>query len=212
MSSYSIVLADDHVMFREGIRKIIERIEETVVSGEVNDGLELIDLLKNSCPNLVILDIAMPNMRGLEAIREIKKHYPQVQILVLTMHRKKEFIRQALADGADGFLLKEDPSGELVRAVQTLKSGGKYLSRLISGDLITLTVEQDHSDSLTSREREVLTLLAEGKKTQEIALALFISAHTVRRHRYNIMEKLNINNLADLVKYAISQSYIPPGP
>jgi DNA-binding NarL/FixJ family response regulator len=209
MSSYSIVLADDHVMFREGIRKIIERIEETVISGEVDDGLELLEFLKNSCPNLVILDISMPNMRGLEAIREIKKHYPQVQILVLTMHRKKEFIRQALADGADGFLLKEDPSGELVRAVQTLKNGGKYLSRLISGDLIKLALDQDRTDILTSREKEVLVLLAEGKKTQEIAASLFISANTVRRHRYNIMEKLNVDNFADLVKYAISRNYIP---
>jgi DNA-binding NarL/FixJ family response regulator len=209
VSSYSIVLADDHVMFREGIRKIIERIEKTVIIGEVNDGLELLDLLKKSCPNLVILDISMPNLRGLEAIREIKKHYPQVQILVLTMHRKKEFIRQALTDGADGFLLKEDPSGELIRAVQTLKTGEKYLSRLISDDLIRLTLELDQNDTLTSREREVLILLAEGKKTQEIANALFISVNTVRRHRYNIMEKLNINNLADLVKYAISQNYIP---
>jgi len=210
--SYNIVLADDHVMFREGIRKIIERIEETSISGEVNDGLELLELLKNSSPDLVILDISMPNLRGLEAIREIKKHYPQVQILVLTMHRKKEFIRQALADGADGFLLKEDPSGELVRAVQALKRGEKYLSRLISDDLIKLTTERDQTDMLTSREREVLTLLAEGKKTQEIAAALFISVNTVRRHRYNLMEKLDINNLADLVKYAISQNYIPDHP
>ncbi|MHB9075591.1 MAG: response regulator [Desulfobaccales bacterium] len=207
MSSFSIVLADDHVMFREGIRKIIERIEETVIIGEVNDGLELLELLKKSCPNLVILDISMPNLRGLEAIREIKKYYPQVKVLVLTMHRKKEFIRQALADGADGFLLKEDPSGELIRAVQALKKGEKYLSRLISDDLIRLTLELDQNDTLTSREREVLILLAEGKKSQEIANALFISVNTVRRHRYNIMEKLSINNLADLVKYAISQNY-----
>ena len=127
----------------------------------------------------------MPNLRGLEAIREIKRHYPDVQILVLTMHRKKEFIRQALADGADGFLLKEDPSGELVRAVQALKNGEKYLSRLISDDLITLTLERDQTDTLTGREREVSILLAEGKKTQDIAAALFISVHTVRRHRYN---------------------------
>jgi DNA-binding NarL/FixJ family response regulator len=194
-------------MFREGIRKIIERIEETVIIGEVNDGLELLELLKKSCPNLVVLDISMPNLRGLEAIREIKKYYPQVKVLVLTMHRKKEFIRQALADGADGFLLKEDPSGELIRAVQALKKGEKYLSRLISDDLIKLTLEFDQNDTLTSREREVLILLAEGKKSQEIANALFISVNTVRRHRYNIMEKLNINNLADLVKYAISQNY-----
>jgi DNA-binding NarL/FixJ family response regulator len=207
MSSFSIVLADDHVMFREGIRKIIERIEDTVIIGEVNDGLELLELLKKSCPNLVVLDISMPNLRGLEAIREIKKYYPQVKVLVLTMHRKKEFIRQALADGADGFLLKEDPSGELIRAVQALKKGEKYLSRLISDDLIKLTLEFDQNDTLTSREREVLILLAEGKKSQEIANALFISVNTVRRHRYNIMEKLNINNMADLVKYAISQNY-----
>jgi len=207
LGSFSIVLADDHVMFREGIRKIIERIEETVIIGEVNDGLELLELLKKSCPNLVVLDISMPNLRGLEAIREIKKYYPQVKILVLTMHRKKEFIRQALADGADGFLLKEDPSGELIRAVQALKKGEKYLSRLISDDLIRLTLEFDQNDTLTSREKEVLILLVEGKKSQEIANALFISVNTVRRHRYNIMEKLNINNLADLVKYAISQNY-----
>jgi DNA-binding NarL/FixJ family response regulator len=207
MASYSIVLADDHAMFREGIRKIIERIEDTVIVGEANDGLELLELLKKSRPNLVILDISMPNLRGLEAIREITKQYPQVQILVLTMHRKKEFIRQALTDGADGFLLKEDPSDELIRAVQALKKGEKYLSRLISDDLIRLTLEVDQNDTLTSREREVLILLAEGKKNQEIADALFISVNTVRRHRYNIMEKLNINNLADLVKYAISQNY-----
>jgi DNA-binding NarL/FixJ family response regulator len=207
VGSFSIVLADDHVMFREGIRKIIERIEDTVIIGEVNDGLELLELLKKSCPNLVVLDISMPNLRGLEAIREIKKYYPQVKVLVLTMHRKKEFIRQALADGADGFLLKEDPSGELIRAVQAIKKGEKYLSRLISDDLIKLTLEFDQNDTLTSREREVLILLAEGRKSQEIANALFISVNTVRRHRYNIMEKLNINNLADLVKYAISQNY-----
>lgn len=207
MSFYSIVLADDHVMFREGIRKIIERIEETVIIGEVNDGLELLELLKKSSPNLVILDISMPNLRGLEAIREIKKHYPQVKVLFLTMHRKKEFIRQALADGADGFLLKEDPSGELIRAVQALKKGEKYLSRLISDDLIRLTLELDQNDILTTREKEVLILLAEGRKSQEIANALFISVNTVRRHRYNIMEKLNIKNLAELVKYAISQNY-----
>jgi DNA-binding NarL/FixJ family response regulator len=209
MGSYNIVLADDHAMFREGIRKIIERIEEAVISGEASDGLELLELLKESCPDLVILDISMPNLRGLEAIREIKKNYPKVRILVLTMHRKKEFIRKALADGADGFLLKEDPAGELIRAVLAIKKGGKYLSQLITSDLISLTREPDQIDILTSREREVLTLLAEGKKNREIAATLFISVNTVRRHRYNIMEKLNLDNLADLLKYAISQNYTP---
>ena len=208
MDAYTIVLADDHAMFREGIRKIIERIEDAVISGEVNDGLELLELLKRSSPNLVILDISMPNLRGLEAIREIKKTYPQVKVLVLTMHKKKEFLRQALRDGADGFLLKEDAGSELIRAVQTVRNGGKYLSPLLSGVLTSLAVEEEKTEVLTMREREVLKLLAEGKRTKEIAAALYISPYTVRRHRSNIMEKLNIKSLADLVKYAISQSYI----
>lgn len=208
MDAYTIILADDHPMFREGIRKIIERIEGALISGEVNDGLELLELLKSSSPNLVILDISMPNLRGLEAIREIKKTYPQVKVLVLTMHKKKEFLRQALRDGADGFLLKEDAGSELIRAVQTVRNGGKYLSPLLSGVLTSLAVEEENTEVLTMREREVLKLLAEGKRAKEIAAALYISPHTVRRHRSNIMEKLNIKNLADLVKYAISQSYI----
>ena len=208
MDAYTIILADDHAMFREGVRKIIERIEGAIISGEVNDGLELLELLKKSSPNLVILDISMPNLRGLEAIREIKKTYSQVKVLVLTMHKKREFLRQALRDGADGFLLKEDAGSELIRAVQTVRNGGKYLSPLLSSVLTSLAVEEDKTEVLTMREREVLKLLAEGKRAKEIAAALYISPHTVRRHRSNIMEKLNIKNLADLVKYAISQGYI----
>jgi DNA-binding NarL/FixJ family response regulator len=208
MDAYTIILADDHAMLREGIKKIIERIDDVQISGEVNDGLELLELLKTSSPNLVILDISMPNLRGLEAIREIKKAYPQVKVLVLTMHKKKEFLRQALRDGADGFLLKEDAGSELIRAMQTVRNGGKYLSPLLSSVLTSLAVEEEKTEVLTMREREVLKLLAEGKRTKEIAAALYISPHTVRRHRSNIMEKLNIKNLADLVKYAISQSYI----
>jgi DNA-binding NarL/FixJ family response regulator len=208
LDTYTIVLADDHAMFREGIRKIIERIEDVSVSAEVNDGLELLELLKKSASNMVILDISMPNLRGLEAIREIKKSYPKVKILVLTMHKKREFIRQALRDGADGFLLKEDAGGELIRAVRAIRNGEMYLSPLLSSVLTSLALEEDKTEILTMREREVLKLIAEGKRTKDIAEALFISPYTVRRHRSNIMEKLNLNNLAELVKYAISQIYI----
>ena len=209
MKPYTVVLADDHAMFREGIRRIIERIEGVAVSGEVDDGIQLLAHLKNSQPDLVILDISMPNLRGLEAIREIKKLYPRVKIVVLTMHRKKEFIRQALVDGADGFLLKEDPGGQLIRAMEAVRKGEKFLSPLISGDLISLALAEEQTDQLTIREREVLKLLAEGKKNQEVADILFISPNTVRRHRYNIMEKLNLKNTAELVKYAIDQNYLP---
>ncbi|RJR33130.1 MAG: DNA-binding response regulator [Deltaproteobacteria bacterium] len=208
MGAYNIVLADDHAMFREGVRKILERSGDLVISEEVNDGLELLESLKKSCPDLVVLDISMPNLRGLEAIREIRKSYPAVKVLVLTMHRKKEFIRQALADGAHGFLLKEDAGGELIRAVETIRNGGKFISPLLAGAMTSLVLEEEETTPLTLREREVLKLLAEGKKNEEIAQALYISPNTVRRHRYNIMEKLNLKNMADLVKYAISQNYI----
>jgi DNA-binding NarL/FixJ family response regulator len=208
MDAYTIILADDHAMFREGVRKIIERIEGALISGEANDGLELLELLKKSSPNLVILDISMPNLRGLEAIREIKKTYPKVKILVLTMHKKKEFLRQALRDGADGFLLKEDAGSELIRAVQTVRNGGKYLSSLLTNVLTSLAVEEEKPEVLTKREKEILKLVAEGKRTKDIAEALYISPHTVRRHRSNIMDKLNFQNLTDLVKYAISQGYL----
>ncbi len=212
MEAFTVVLADDHVMFREGVRKIIERIDDVCVGGEANDGLELLELLKKFCPNLVILDISMPKLRGLEAIREIKRNCQQIKVLVLTMHKKKEFIQQALRDGADGFLLKEDAGGELIRAVQTIRDGGKYLSPLLSSLLTSLALEKEKADILTIREREVLKLLAEGKRTKEIAEALYISPYTVRRHRSNMMEKLNIKNLADLVRYALSQNYIHDHP
>ena len=208
MNAYTVILADDHAMFRDGIRRIIERLNDVAIIGEANDGLELLDLLKVSCPDLILLDISMPNLRGLEAIREIKKTYPQIKILVLTMHKKKQFILQALKDGANGFLLKEDAGDELLRALQTIRNGGQYLSPLLSSVLSSLVLEKEETEILTTREKEVLKLIAEGRKTSEIAEALYISPYTVRRHRANVMEKLNIKGLADLVKYAISQSYI----
>ena len=208
MNPYTVILADDHAMFREGVRRIVERIEDLSIICEVNDGLELLDVLKGSRPDLIILDISMPNLRGLEAIREIKKIYPKVKVLVLTMHKKREFIQQALRDGADGFLLKEDAGAELIRAVQTIRNGEKYLSSLLSSVFTSIALEKEEPEILTRREKEVLKLVAEGKKTKEIAEALYISPNTVRRHRYNVMEKLKIKRLADLVKYAISQNYI----
>ncbi|MFA4901851.1 MAG: response regulator transcription factor [Desulfobaccales bacterium] len=209
MRNFEIVLADDHAIFRKGIRKIIEGIDGVAVCGEANDGLELLELLKTARPDLIILDISMPNLRGLEATEEIKRLYPEIKILLLTMHKKKSFVQLGLKAGADGFLLKEDADSELYRAIESLKQGDKYLSPLLSTIMFDLSLTRPETEALTRREREILKLLAEGKKSQEIANILFVSIHTVRAHRYNLMKKLKFKSLADLVRYAISHEFTP---
>jgi len=213
MSPYRILLADDHVMLRQGIKKIIEASKEMVVVGEANDGLELLDLLKKITPDLVILDISMPNLRGVEATREIKMIYPEVEILILSMHKKKEYLYHAFSAGAKGYLLKEDTDTELFSAIETIRRGKSYLSPVLSkelaGDLIEIFSGKAklHGDPLTTREREVLKLIAEGKSSKEIADLLFISARTAQHHRASIMKKLKLRRTADLVKYAIAKGY-----
>lgn len=209
MKNFEILLVDDHAIFRKGIRKIIEEIEGVAVCGEASDGLELLELLKTTQPDLIILDISMPNLRGLEATEEIKKLYPEIKILLLTMHKKKSFVQLGLKAGADGFLLKEDADFELYRAIDSLKQGDKYFSPLLSSIMYDLTQLRPKTEALTRREREILKLLAEGKKSQEIADILFVSIHTVRVHRYNLMKKLKIKSIADLVRYAIFHGITP---
>jgi DNA-binding NarL/FixJ family response regulator len=207
VKSYNIVLADDHVMVRQGIRNFIEAEGGLHISDEVDDGLELLKLLKTTTPDLIILDIAMPNLRGLEALREIKKNYPHIKVLILTMYGNIEFVRQAVIDGAEGFILKIEPGSELIKAIKTIREGGTYLSPQLSGALMDLAKHRTEEELLTKREREILRGLARGQSAQNIADSLYISVNTVRRHRYNMMQKLNVRNLTDLVKYAISQGY-----
>lgn len=218
MLPYRIVLADDHVMFRQGIKRIIEETEGLEVVGEANDGFELLELLKKLEPDMVLLDISMPNMRGIEATREIKSLYPNVKVLILTMHRRKEYLYDAIAAGAQGYLLKEDSDVELFSAVKTIRKGGFYVTRLLAGELAE---DISHmykgnaelpSEPLATREREVLKLIAEGKSNREIAELLFISIRTVENHRANIMEKLNLNRTAKIIKYAILKGYTSPTP
>ena len=207
MDVCSIMLADDHVMFRQGVKRIIEETPGLEVVGEANDGLELLNLLKDQEPALVLLDISMPHLRGLEAIREIKKLYPQVKVIFLTMHRTREFLQQALEAGADGFLLKEDADSELLRAIQTVRGGKKFISTLLSTEMVDLTLRDQPADPdpLSPREKTILKLLTEGKTPKEIADLLYISVFTVRRHRENILRKLNLKKLADLIRYALSR-------
>jgi DNA-binding NarL/FixJ family response regulator len=213
MNVCSIMLADDHVMFRKGVKRIIEETPTMKVVGEANDGLELLRLLKAQEPKLVILDIAMPRLRGLEATREIKKLYPQVKVILLTMHRSKEFIQQALEAGAEGFLLKEDADFDLLRAIEAVREGKKFISPLLATEMAELAMRDKPADTdpLTSREKTIVKLLTEGKTPKEIADLLYISVFTVRRHRDNIMRKLKLTRLADLIRYALSRN-ITTGP
>ncbi len=212
-----ILLADDHVMFRRGVRKIIEGLDKVEVVGEASDGLELLRLLNELHPNLVIMDISMPNLRGLEATREIKSVDSQVKVLILTMHKDREYLYHALTAGAEGYLLKEDADGELISAIETLRKGGTFISSLLSGHMADIFVDKfrpggEHltamEEPLTVREREIVKLIAEGKSSKEIGGLLFISSRTVQHHRANIMRKLNLKKTADLVKYAIQKGYV----
>lgn len=211
MNSYRIVLADDHVLFRQGLKGILEGTADFEIVGEASDGLELLALLDQVEPDLAILDISMPNLRGIEAIPLIKKVNPDVKILVVTMHKDKEYLYQAISEGADGYFLKKDAGTELFSAIEKIREGKVYVSPSLSEDLTDYweNIRQRTKKSvLTSREKEVLGLIAKGKANKEIANIFYISVHTVERHRANLMEKLNLKNTADLVKYAIAKGYV----
>ena len=214
MRPYLVILADDHMMFRDGVRRIIEETSDIKVIGEVKDGFELLKFLKKSPPDMIILDISMPNLRGIEATREIKKNHPLVKVLILTMHKDKEYLYHALAAGADGYILKEDTDNELLAAIKSIRKGDVYISPLLSSQMSQLITQSSRSseaeplaESLTTREREVLKLIAEAKSSKEIADLLCVSVRTVQHHRSNIMKKLNVKKSTDLVKYAIRKGY-----
>lgn len=212
MTTYRVILADDHALFRSGVKRILKEIPGVEVVGEAADGLELLSLLKEVTPDLVILDISMPKLRGLEAIQGIKASYPQVQVLILTMHKEAEYLSYALGAGAAGFLLKQDADAELLEALTTIRRGETYLSPAISKivpDLLRRgqTAEGTLKEVLTNREREILTLLADGKSSKEIGELLFISLRTVQNHRANIMKKLRVRRTTDLIKYALQKGY-----
>jgi DNA-binding NarL/FixJ family response regulator len=216
MENYRVVLADDHVLLRQGIRRIIEEVRDLEVIGEADDGLSLLDLLKRLTPDLVIVDISMPNLRGLEAIPEITVLHPHAKIIVLTMHKDKMYLSKAIAAGANGYLLKEDADGQLFAAIEKVRQGKVYVSPRLSEELAETwaqscrgeTSPTSGDDRLTLREREVLKLAAEGKSSKEIAELLCISYRTVEHHRASIMTKLNVKGTAELVKYAISAGYL----
>ncbi len=214
---YRIVLAEDHALVRAGIKKIVEDFADLQVVGEAGDGLQLLELLKTLNADLVILDISMPKLSGIEVAKEIKRSYPQVKVLILTMHKMKEYLNDAIAAGVDGYLLKEDLAKELGSAIAKIRQGQTYISTLLSEAMTSLFVESRRTvperpvEPLTPREIEIIKLIAEGKSSREIADQLFLSFRTIQNHRTRIMRKLNLKKNIDLVKYAIQMGFIPSG-
>jgi DNA-binding NarL/FixJ family response regulator len=193
-----LLLAEDHVLVRQGLRVLLEQAEMVVV-GEASDGLEALQLAHTHQPEVVILDIAMPHLNGLETARRLREAVPQTKLIVLTMHTEESYVLEALQAGAVGYVLKTQAAGDIVQAIHTALQGAIYLS----GAPLP-------PDPLTSREREIVQRIAEGQTTKEIAACLGLSVKTVESHRINLMRKLDIHETATLVRYAIRRGLTPP--
>jgi DNA-binding NarL/FixJ family response regulator len=206
-----ILLADDHKIIREGLRSLIEKQPDMEVVAETQDGLTAVRLTQKLSPDVVIMDIGMPEMNGIEATREIVSSAKSIRIIALSMHSDKRFVLEMLKAGASGYLLKDSAFEELVSAIHTVMSGQRYLSPKVTDVVVeeylhNLTKSESTVFTvLTAREREVLQLLAEGKATKQIAATLNVSVKTIETHRQQIMEKLNLRSIAELTKYAIRE-------
>jgi len=211
-----ILIADDHRVFREGIKLILENLQDIEVVGEASDGMEVLQQIETSNPDVILLDISMGELGGIETALILKEKYPGTKILVLSMHHESSYIVHMLEAGAAGFLLKDSGSRELINAIRTVAEGGVYYSKQVSAAIVAHLTKQSASKEkktnipLTKREQEVLRLIAEENSNAEIADRLFISIRTVDTHRRNLLEKLGAKNTAGLVKAAIKLGLIHP--
>jgi DNA-binding NarL/FixJ family response regulator len=214
MNKIRVLLADDHRILREGIRALIDDQEDMEVVGESEDGLGTLKKVAEIHPDVVVMDIAMPLLNGLEATRRIRRDFPGIKVLILTMHENEEYIRQVLAAGALGYVLKDAAARDLLGAIRTVNQGEAVLSpaitRLVIEDYLRWgdIQPEDATDGLTPREREVLQLIAEGYTNKEIAGILNLSVKTVQSHRTNLMNKLDLHDRGELIKYAIQKKII----
>jgi len=210
-----VLVADDHAIVREGICALLKAQPDITVIGEAPDGYEALAKVQELHPDIVLMDLAMPNMSGLVATQRIKEESPQTQVLALTVHEDEEYFYGALAAGASGYLLKGVISSELVAAIRAVHQGKVYIDPSIAGKLVTTCIrgmrsgdERQGLDSLTKREREVLKLIGEGRTNQEIADILYLSPNTVQTHRSRIMDKLKLQNRAELIKFALHKGLV----
>ena len=219
MSSIDVVLVDDHQVVRKGLKSIIEAELDLAVVGEASDGRKAVDLVARKQPNVVVMDISMPRLNGFEATRRIVESQTDVRVLMLTVHDDKEYIFRSLEAGASGYLIKKTAPEKLIEAIHTVNGGGAYLGSSITEEVVEKFREdtdrsgdREDFELLTSREKEILQLIAEGNSTKEIANMLYISTNTVSTHRKNVMEKLDLHNVAQLTQYAISKGLIEVKP
>jgi DNA-binding NarL/FixJ family response regulator len=211
---HTVLLADDHTIMREGLRALLESDERLEVVGAVDNGREAVRAAVALKPDLVVMDLAMPEMDGLSAIRELMRRSLETKVLVLTMHKGEEYIRASLQAGARGYMLKDGSGSELLMAIQTVLAGKTFVSPSVADRIVTAYLERESSegsvrllsDTLTAREKQVLKLVAEGRRNREIAEFLFVSVKTVEKHRANLMSKLGLHNTAALTAFAIENA------
>ena len=213
MSRLRTLLADDHTLVRAGLQMLLESMPEIEVVGEASSGMGVLALAEQLQPDLVLMDIAMPTLNGLEATARLLKAWPQVRVLILSMHQNEEYVRQALRHGASGYLLKDAAPAELDLAIQAIRRGEIWLSPALTKGMLTDYVRHLRGDEppqgrLTARQREVLQLVAEGRSTKEIARHLDRSVKTVDTHRSQLMKQLDIHDVAGLVRYAVREGLI----
>lgn len=215
MKKIRVLVADDHVIVREGVRLLLQAQPDIEVVGEASNGAVAVLKARELLPDIVLMDIAMPEMNGLEATAAIKRELPQVQVLALTMHDDYEYFLELLHHGASGCVLKGASSAELLAAIHAVHEGGMYIHPSMAKNLVSDYVrrmepgeDRARYDGLSSRERQVLKLVAEGKTSREVADELVLSVNTVQTHRAHIMEKLNLHNRTDIVRYALHKGLI----
>ena len=216
MTPVRVLLADDHALVRAGIRALLQNLEGVAVVAETGNGAEVLEFARAHRPDVVLLDISMPGLGGLEVSAQLRDALPEVRVVMLSMHANEEYVLQALRAGAAGYMLKDSATAELELALKAVMQGETYLSppiskQVVEGYVQRVGAEQTSSDNLTPRQRQVLQLIAEGHSTKEIAHRLNLSVKTVETHRAQLMERLQIREIAGLVKYAIRHGLVTAG-
>ena len=215
MQKISVLIVDDHAILRDGLKIAINTDDDLCVAGEASEGLEALKMIESLKPNVVVMDINMPGMNGIETVKEIRKSDKEVKILMLTMHEDEDYIFDAISAGVDGYIFKMSDMELFLEAVKTVAEGKNYYAQKVSDTLIDnyknkdkLTSKREGQSPLTKREKEILKMIADGETTNDIAEKLFISFFTVSKHRKNIMKKLKVKNTAELVRFAFENKLV----